>query len=269
MAPGLISLTTDFGVQTQSVGLLEGTAFAIAPQAKVIHLMHGLPAYDTLAAARTLETARYLPVGNHVCVCDPGVGTDRRAIICEVGRGDHLIGPDNGVLIPASRILGGIRRAHEITNPEYMRLPVSPIFHGRDIFVPAAAHLANGVPISQFGPSITLETLVPPPYDEATVNAGVVAATVIQINRFGSLHLNILHEQWDRLGLSDGDTVTLRLPDGVDVVLPVGRTFADVAEGECLILRDDYGRVEVAKNLAAFVEQYPVRIGQQVEIVVP
>jgi S-adenosylmethionine hydrolase len=264
-----ISLTSDFGAQTHGVGIMEGTALSIAPDANVIHLMHGLPVFEIIAAARTMETIFYLPVGCHVCVCDPGVGTDRKAIICEVARGDHLIGPDNGVLIPACQTLGGIKKVREITNPHYMLQPVSPTFHGRDIFVPAAAHLTNGVPLDEFGPNVDPTALAPGPYDEAIVNDGLVVATIIQINRYGSIHLNIRHEQWDSLGLTEGHSVVLRLPSGLEVHLPVCRTFGVVPKGQCLILKDDHGRVEIAKSLGSFVQQYPVGVGELVEIVLP
>ncbi|WTW94136.1 SAM-dependent chlorinase/fluorinase [Streptomycetaceae bacterium NBC_01309] len=259
--PKFISLTSDFGVQTQGVGIMEGTALSIAPDANVVHLMHGLPEFDVVAAARTMETVRYLPVGSHVCVCDPGVGTTRRALICHVGRGDYLIGPDNGVLLPATRVLGGIVAVHELTNPAYMRQPVSPIFHGRDIFTPAAAHVANGVPIADFGPAVDPDALVSAPYDEAEVVGTALNGRIIQINRYGSLHLNITHEQWDDRKLTEGDTISLELVGHEPLRLPVCRTFGDVPEGECLILKDDYGRVEVAKNLGSFAQQYPVKIG--------
>jgi S-adenosylmethionine hydrolase len=264
----IISLTTDFGSQTQSIGVMEGTIAALAPQARVIHLMHGLPPYDTIAAARTMETIRYLPIGCHICVCDPGVGTERRAIICQVGRGDSLIGPDNGALIPATRILGGITAVHEITNTAYMLEPVSPIFHGRDIFAPAAAHLANGEPIAAFGPAIDAHTLVSAAYTDAVLDGNTILATAIQINRYGSVHLNILHELWDSLNLVDGREVSVYLPSGAHLELPVGRTFASVSPQRSLILKDDYGRVEVATNLGSFVEKHPIEVGDFIRIVI-
>ena len=113
---------------------MEGVATEVNPDAKVIHLMHGLPDFNLSYAARTMETLNYFPKGYHVCVVDPGVGTERRGIIIEVVRGDYLVGPDNGVLIPGTRFLGGIKKVVEITNEKYMRKPVSPIFHGRDVF---------------------------------------------------------------------------------------------------------------------------------------
>ncbi len=126
----IITLTSDFGVQSQGVGIMEAVAVDINPDARVIHLMHGLPDFDLFYAARTMETLNYIPIGFHVCVVDPGVGTKRKPIIIKTVRGDFLIGPDNGVLIPATRFLRGIKKVVEITNEKYMKKPVSPIFHG-------------------------------------------------------------------------------------------------------------------------------------------
>ena len=106
----IITLTSDFGVQSQGVGIMEGVALEINPDAKVIHLMHGLPDFNLSYAARTMETLNYMPIGYHVCVVDPGVGTERKPIIIETGRGDYLIGPDNGVLMSATRFLKGIKK---------------------------------------------------------------------------------------------------------------------------------------------------------------
>src|SRR3989338_3828809 len=96
----LITLTSDFGVQSQGVGIMEAVIRNISPEAHVIHLMHGLPDFDVRCAARTMETLKYVPVGFHICVVDPGVGTNRRGIIIKTKRCDYLIGPDNGVFVP-------------------------------------------------------------------------------------------------------------------------------------------------------------------------
>jgi S-adenosyl-L-methionine hydrolase (adenosine-forming) len=261
----LITLTSDFGIQSQSVGVMEAVALGIAPEANVVHLMHGLPAFNILAAARTLEAVHTIPVGVHVCICDPGVGTNRRAVLCSTVRGDTLIGPDNGVLLPAARMLGGIEFAVEIVNPNFMRHPVSPIFHGRDIFVPAAAHLAGGTPPDLLGPRIDPQGLAPSPYEEAVVNTrNEVRATIIQINRYGSIHLNILHTVWDSLDVDRGTSLRMLLPNDQAVELIFCRTFGDVPPGRLLILKDDYGRVEVAKNLGSFVQDHSVSIGDTV-----
>lgn len=258
----LITLTSDFEKQSQGVGAMEAVAYEICPEAKVVHLMHGLPDFDIVMGARTIETVVFIPVGNHVCVVDPGVGTQRRGIIIQTKRGDYLIGPDNGVLIPAARRLG-IKKSVEITNRKYMHEPVSPIFHGRDVFTPAAAHLAKGVRIEEFGKEIPIENLVKAPYDEAEVRDGKIEAEVINVNKFGSCHLNITHAVFDALGLKNGKTCTIQLKNK-KVILPVATTFGDVPSGKELILKDDYGRVELAINQGRFIDKYGIQIKDKI-----
>lgn len=267
MTAPLITLTTDFGTQSQGIGIMEAVAFKICPSAKLIHFMHGLPEYNITAAARTMECLRYVPTGIHVCVCDPGVGTRRRPILLQTGRGDYLIGPDNGVLLPAARILKGITAAYEIANPRYMQQPVSPLFHGRDIFMPAAAHLASGVEVEQLAVPIAQDTLVPPPYTEAVRRGDTIDARILQINRFGSLHVNVLHELWDSMQLSLGARVEVVLVGGTRVDVTYARTFGDVAIGDPVVLKDDYGRVELAVNQGSFAAEYGGAIGEAALII--
>lgn len=265
----LISLSSDFGIQSQGVGAMEAAIYSIAPNVRVIHLMHGLPEYQIITAARTLETLDTWPVGCHVCVCDPGVGTTRHALAVQVARGDFLIGPDNGVLIPATRVLGGIVKAVSVENPVYMRPDVSPIFHGRDIFAPAAAHLACGVSVDELGPQVSADALMRAPYEEATVSKGVVEATIIQINKFGSLHLNIRHEQWDSFGFELGQQILLQTDSCNGYQVTYARMFGQVPIGNPLILRDDYGRVEVAINQGRICDQLNAKIGNRIRIILP
>ena len=261
----LITLTSDFGVQSQGVGIMEAVALEINPDARVIHLMHGLPDFDLFYAARTMETANYLPVGFHVCVVDPGVGTKRKPIIIETGRGDCLVGPDNGVLIPATRFLGGIKKAVEITNEKYMRKPVSPVFHGRDIFTPAAAYLSKGVKIGDFGRKISANDLAEAPYGEAELRENKINAKIISINKFGSLHLNIMHDAWNSLNLKIRDNVNLRFNNN-SIRVPFASTFGDVGKGKPLIFKDDYGRIEIALNQGSFAKKHNAKIGMEIAI---
>lgn len=261
MTKPFISLTSDFGVQSQGIGNMEGVILSIIPEANVVHLMHGLPDFDLRSGARTMEAVKYLPVGCHVCVVDPGVGTARKAIIVKTKRGDYLVGPDNGVLIPAARILG-VEKVVQITKEKYMILPVSPIFHGRHIFSPAAAYLAKGVSMDNFGPQLKFDRLIPAPYEEAVVKNGEIQAEVIHINKFGSPHFNILHEVWDSFGMKLGQKVKLRI-NIQEVELKFVETFGQVPVGEPLIMKDDYGRVEAAVNQGSFVKQYNIKIGDK------
>lgn len=257
----IITLSSDFGVQSQGVGIMEGVALEINPEAHVIHLMHGLPDFDLFYAARTMETINYMPVGYHVCVVDPGVGTKRKPIIIETGRGDFLIGPDNGVLIPATRFLGGIKKIVEITNEKYMKMPVSPIFHGRDMFTPAAAHLSKGVKIEEFGNEI--QNLVEGPYEEAIVKGNEIQAQIISINKFGSLHLNITHETWDYFKVKLNDMINIKI-NNTSVDLLFLTTFGEVNKGQGLIMKDDYGRIEIALNQDSFAKKHNIKIKDEI-----
>lgn len=265
----LVTLSSDFQVGSQGCGIMKAVALDICPGADVVHLMHGIPDFDIQSGARTMETIKTIQPGFHVCVVDPGVGTQRKPIIIFTKRGDYLIGPDNGVLMPAARMLGGIVKAVEITNERYMKHPVSPIFHGRDIFTPAAAYLATGVSIDEFGKELKESELVKAPYEEAELkdNKGdmIIESEVICINKFGTIHLNILSELMDKLKLKRGDLVELKFHNKT-LKLPFGATFGDVPKGEPLIMKDDYGRVEVAVNQGNFVEKYKLKLKDKVTI---
>ncbi len=240
---------------------MEGVIAGINPKARVIHLMHGLPDFDIRSGARTMETVINLPIGIHVCVVDPGVGTKRLALIIQTKRGDYLVGPDNGVLLPATNLLGGIKMVVKITNQKFMRHPVSPIFHGRDIFSPAAAHLSKGVEIKKFGPTIDPTSLVRAPYSEATIEENKIVAQVIHINKYGSLHLNILNTQWDKFSVERNNVVRLSFGNGQKLDVPFVTTFGEAKENAPLILKDDYGRVEVAINMENFSFIHKIKIG--------
>ncbi len=259
----IITLSSDFEKQSQGVANMESVIYSINPDARVIHLMHGIPIFDVSIAARTMETVFYMQAGCHVCVVDPGVGTERKGIIVRTKRGDHLIGPDNGCLMTAPRLLGGVDKIVQIENPGYMVLPVSPIFHGRHVFAPAAAHLSLGIKMENFGGEITVDECAKAPYGEAAVSDGRIEAEVIHVNHFGSLHLNILHDEWDKLG-----KVKEVMLEFADKKIPAkfANTFGDVPKGDPLILKDDYKRIEVAINMGSFSNKYSVNVGDKITV---
>jgi len=261
----LVTFTSDFGVQTQGIGNMEAVIYAINPQAKVIHLMHGLPSFQISPAARTMETTSCMPQGYHVCVVDPGVGTNRKGIIIKTKRGDCLIGPDNGCLMTAPRMLGGIEQIVEIQNEAFMLLPVSPLFHGRHVFAPAAAHLSLGADVERFGRKLSVKQCVKAPYEEATEKNGAIAAQVIHINHYGSAHLNILHAEWDTLGSEYGNTLEIELGKQA-FSAPFCKAFAEVGKGEPAILKDDYGRITVALNQGSFAQKHSAKVGDKITI---
>jgi len=261
-----ISLSSDFGVGTQGIGIMRAAALQICPDCQIIDLRHGIPGFDVTEGAWTMEAVQFLPVGAHVCVVDPGVGTNRRGIIIKTKRGDYLIGPDNGVLVPAAeRILGGIEKAVEIKNEKYMRKPVSPVFHGRDVFAPAAAWLSKGVRIEEFGPAINPRNLAKAPYDEAEVSEGLVLGKAIHVNHFGSVCVNVLQKDFAKSGIRYRDAIIIEIRKK-KIKTKLMKTFGEVAKGGVVAFPDDYGRIEIAINQGRFTEKFGVKLGDKITI---
>src|SRR5438270_3285197 len=154
---GVIALLTDFGISDTYVGQVKGAILSVSPTVSIIDVTHAVHPQDIRAGAFLLWSAveSFPPKSIHVAVVDPGVGSSRRGIAIQSTRGDYLVGPDNGLLLPAARRLGGITHAVDLTRAEYWRPQTSATFHGRDVFGPVAAHLANGVPLHRFGPPIS------------------------------------------------------------------------------------------------------------------
>jgi S-adenosylmethionine hydrolase len=255
----VISLSSDFGVQNRGIAIMEAVALGICQDAKIFHLSHGIPSFGISQGARVLEAVMCLPVGCHVMIVDPGVGTERKGLIVETGRGDKLIGPDNGVLLPATRFLGGFKRAFQLSNEKYYRKPVSPVFHGRDVFAPAAAHICNGVKLEEFGPELKQDDLVKAPYDEAKIEGNRIIAQIIDVNNFGSSFLNVMQKAMHGI-FKPGDMIMASL-NGKKFDLPYRRTFGEVKVGEVLLVDDDFGRVEVAVNQGFFVDKFTAKVG--------
>jgi S-adenosylmethionine hydrolase len=257
VAGPLISLLSDFGSRDPSAAIMRGVVLGIAPEARIVDISHEVRKFAIRDGALLLWCALpYLPIGCHVAVVDPGVGTARRPIAIATGRGDVLVGPDNGLLVGAARKLDGIVAVHELANRRF-RLPVtSASFHGRDIFAPAAAHLATGVPIGELGPALDPATLVPSPIREPAIRGGILETAIVYVDTFGNVKLGAVRDELERaLGpLASGDPLRL------DVAKTAGRieridttwqtTFGDVAPGETLVYEDSYRRVCLAAREA-------------------
>ena len=256
-----ISITSDFGINSEGCGVMKGTVLKFCPDANVIDITHGVEPFNIKHGARELEAVACLPVGFHVCVVDPGVGTKRRGIIIKVKRGDYLIGPDNGVLRVAARILGGIEKAVEITNTKYMQHPVSPTFHGRDVFTPAAAYLANGIPMERFGKVLKEQELVPAPYEDARIAGKQILGRVTYVNLHNfNVYSSIRQKTMAEAGLRHGDAVTLTVGNN-KLVLKFLRTFGEAKKGEPLVYIDDYNHIAVAINQGFFGKKYKIKAG--------
>ncbi len=254
----LITLSSDFGPGNIGCGAMEAAVFEICPEAKVIHWCHTTHGFDIKGGARNLEGVYKISVGFHVGVVDPGVGTKRRGIAIETKRGDFLIGPDNGLLRPAAEFLEGIVGAWELTHANYHRKNISPIFHGRDIFAPVAAHLANGVAPKELGPTIDVQTLVASPYPEATWKNGELECEVIHINENGSCFLNVRAEEFKK-AIRFGKKVSY----STCYHMLFSKTFGEVPKGDPLILPDDFGRIELAINQGSFALAFGIKRGDK------
>jgi S-adenosylmethionine hydrolase len=185
-----VSLTTDFGARDPSTAICLGVVHAIAPAATVMTVTAEIAKFKIRDGALTLwATLPYLPVGAHVAVVDPGVGTERHPLAVATARGDILVGPDNGLLIPAAERLGGITAVHRLEAREYQLSDISTSFHGRDIFAPAAAHLVNGVPIEAFGPAVVPEALERLAWPEVRVGDGALETAIVYVDSFGNIKL--------------------------------------------------------------------------------
>src|SRR5690242_15590872 len=151
--PPTISLLTDFGLTDTYVGQMKAAILRVAPGAVLVDLTHAVPAQDVRGGAFLLWSGvEAFPEGSlHLAVVDPGVGSTRRAVAARTRRGDVLVGPDNGLLVPALERLGGLIAAVELTEPEYWGPRRSRTFHGRDVFAPVVGHLAAGVPLERLG----------------------------------------------------------------------------------------------------------------------
>jgi S-adenosylmethionine hydrolase len=237
----VIALLTDFGLQDHYVGAMKGAILTACPEATLVDVTHDVPAHDVAAGALALDAAyRHFPPGTvFVAVVDPGVGSERRAIAAGAGRW-LFVGPDNGILTfvleahPAARV-------HVLANPLLFRGPLSPVFHGRDLFGPAAARLARGLALEEVGPLVADPVRIEPPPKTRT-DAGWEGA-VLHVDRFGNLTTNLLES--DLAALAGRDLEGLEVCLEAEV-LPLVRSYSDVAAGRPCALIGSSGRLEIA-----------------------
>jgi S-adenosylmethionine hydrolase len=261
-----ITFLTDFGLRDDFVGTCHGVMKRIAPEAEIIDITHGIPPQAVLQGALTLaNTLPFMPEGVHLAVVDPGVGGSRRALVLRDREGRIHVGPDNGLLIPAAERMGGIVEAHELTNPEYALESVSRTFHGRDLFSPAAAHLALGVPLAELGPPIDPDALARLDLPQPEVGTSRIRCTVLSIDRFGNVQLNLDRAHLDQASIVPGTRVELQIgPERYYAV--AARTFADARPGDIILYEDAYRNISIAINGGSAAAMFGVAAGQDVRI---
>jgi S-adenosyl-L-methionine hydrolase (adenosine-forming) len=245
----VICFLTDFGLQDDFVGVCHGVIERIAPGTRVIDVTHGIPAQAVMQGALVLaSTLPYLPAGVHLAVVDPGVGGFRRPLAIRDREGRVFIGPDNGLLIPAAD-LAGVDVAVELANPAYALGSISRTFHGRDLFSPAAAHVARGVAVEELGPPVHPDALVrlDLPVPQLRTAEGEADATALYVDAFGNIALNVTREHLDAIGCVPGTRVEVDV-DGERYFATATRTFGDAREGDVILYEDSYRNMSLAIN---------------------
>lgn len=239
----------------------------IAPAADVIDITHGIGPQQVMRGALVLADALpYMPVGVHLAVVDPGVGGPRRPLALRGGDGRLYVGPDNGLLLVAADRLGGVAEAVEILNPAVMLESVAPTFHGRDVFAPAAAHLALGTALFELGPALDPAQLVRLELPVARAEPGRIQAGVLAIDRFGNVRLNVTAADLERAGIAQGGHVEVEVAARRYSAL-VARIFADVRPGEIILYEDSSGSHALAVNRGSAARLLAAVVGQEITLI--
>jgi len=245
----LITFLSDYGTWDEFVGVCHAVIARRCPRARIIDLGHGVARHDERAGALALDAAlRYRPAGVHLAVVDPGVGGARRALALRAAKeGRLLVGPDNGLLTLAAETFGGVVEAVDIgDSPECLR-PISATFHGRDVFAPVAAALADGVALSSLGEAVAPDTLETLELPRAHRHGDTLIAHALTADVYGNVELDATPELAAHAGLEAGAAMLVE-SEGASVPGQLGRTFGDVPPGELLVYADARGTLALAVN---------------------
>jgi S-adenosylmethionine hydrolase len=265
-----ITFLSDYGTADEFAGVCRAVIASIAPEAAVIDLTHGIRRHDVRRGASALaDTVVFAPPGVHLAVVDPGVGTPRRAIAAaSVEGGRFFVGPDNGLLIPALSTFGGVAEAVDISESPVRLEPVSATFHGRDIFAPAAAHIALGVALINLGEHIDPGSLEVLTEISPQIEPGLrLTAEVGDVDGFGNAALLASAEDASAAGLEPGKRLRVTAPRRSDELL-YARTFGDVAEGEPLLYVDSSGALALAVNRGDAARRLDLEPGDRIALTV-
>jgi S-adenosylmethionine hydrolase len=272
MSRPVITFATDFGPAAPAV--CRGVMYGIAPEALIIDINHQIPRFSIRDGAATLAFALpWMPIGVHLAVVDPGVGTERRGVAIRVGRGDILVGPDNGLFGPAAERLGGASAAYALENRALMLPAVTSSFHGRDIFAPMAAHLAMGTPLEAVGPALDPASLVRLDLPRPAIRPGEFASQVVHVMVYGNVTLAGRTADLEAaIGpLSPGRGLRLDFPaqgeqPAVTEVTVWERTFGRVPLGSSLVMEDSEGSLSLADNQGNAAERLGLAVDRPVLI---
>ena len=261
MPSKIITLTTDFGLKDPYAAEMKAVILSISSDAKIVDITHEIEKFSIRMGAYMLAAAcPYFPKGTiHVAVIDPGVGTKRKAILIQTKNG-CFIGPDNGVLALAAKGQG-IRHIYRIENSRFMLPRISNTFHGRDIFAPAAAYLANGIPPSGFGREI--HKAVMPKFAKIIKRKNALTGEVIHTDGFGNIITNLREEDLEIMGMKK--TVNLKLKD-TRLKLKLCKAYSEVKAQQPLAIIGSHNFLEISINQGNAAENFQTRVGDKVTL---
>ncbi len=260
----LITLTTDFGTSDYFVGAMKGVILGIAPRVRIVDITHQITPFEVNEAAFTIsEAARWFLKGTiHVVVVDPGVGTARRPILVEAA-GQRFIGPDNGVFTMIYD--AGPHKVREITNAKMMLKTVSRTFHGRDVFAPAAAHLASGVAAGRFGKRVDdfvrSETVRPALLKKRRQDQKRWLVSVLKVDHFGNLITNFHMREFGELRMRAFEILV-----GTQIIRRLALTYAESGIGELVAIEGSSGFLELSANQESAAGKLGCGVGAAVEL---
>jgi S-adenosylmethionine hydrolase len=257
-----VSFLSDYGLADEFVGVVKAVIRDLAPHATVIDPSHGIPAHDVRAGGLALARCiQYVPSGVVLAVVDPGVGTARRAVAVEVAGGEGvLVGPDNGLLAPAVAMTGGAGRCVELTNERYHLQAPGPTFAGRDVFAPVAAHLCNGVDLSEVGEDIDPLGLLPGLVPLTRPDGDGIVGEILWIDAFGNAQLNVAPDEIEGWG----DTIRLVLGDTTRAATR-SATYDGIGNGIGLVV-DSYGLLSIALERRSAARELDLAAGDPVTL---
>ena len=267
--PPVIGFLTDFGLDG-AAAICRAVMLSICRDAQIADISHTIAKYAVADGAWVLRTALpWFPVGAHLAVVDPGVGTERRPIAIRVARGDVLVGPDNGLLGPAAEALGGIDEVRELTERVLWLPRTSATFHGRDVFAPVTARLAAGTAtFDQVGPRVEPAGLVRLPEPSVVVEPGLVRTEVTYVDSFGNARLAGDRSSLDAAGLGEGEPLDVAIAGGPHLRATRAPSFGHVEAGAVVLYVDSAGDLALAVNQGSLAGRtgvtagVPVRIGR-------
>jgi S-adenosylmethionine hydrolase len=247
----VIGFLTDFGLDG-AAATCRGVMLSICRDAQIVDICHTIHKYAIRDGAFVLAAALpYLPVGHHVAVVDPGVGTARRAVALRAMRGDILVGPDNGLLLPAAEALGGATEARLIENRDLWLADTSSTFHGRDIFAPVTARLAAGAALlDDVGSSLSLDDLVAAEAPTPRVDRDRIETEIVYVDSFGNIRLAGGRAELEAAfgALATGAAVHVRIGERASFEATFAASFGHVSRGSTLLYVDSSGHLALAEN---------------------